>query len=228
MSESQIIRTLIGASCVIAFSFHAFSYTGSTADKASELTATAASAAPAYRMPTARDYAFFERRLRKASNEGRFAESCAHGQAVGNTTVYVAMQFPALNHRATKETPGFARAHVDRTDGTPKALVLDSHRPTLWNITGSPSVIVLLGEAVVAEYPKTAKIFAPRMASHCRSGWERHPSTWSAPTQESHLSSLVGDIKNKYDKRAKMLSRRLFEKPFTGWEVRRGDSTFKF
>lgn len=222
--RSHPIRAAFGVACVMVFAVYGFTFSGEAA-----IERQAVPMETALPMPTARDLVFFERRLRKASRESQFAKTCGRGQVMGSTEVHVAMHFPPYGRPATTEQPGFARAHIDKATGTPKALVLDSKYPTLWSVTGGPEVIVLLGEAVIADYPEGATIFAPRFSEACgQTAWTHPPRNWTFSEDQSAVSSLVEDMKGRFDNRAEFVAKRLFDRPAASWMALRGAEVMAF
>lgn len=220
----EMMRGLVGAVCVAVFAFQAFTF---SADAEPTRSAPAATAAKA--MPTARDFTVFERRLRKATRDSRFAQTCGTVPALGGTEIHVAMSFPPLETDATYERPGFAQAHAEKETGVPKALVLESKYPTLWSVTGEPSVVVLLGKAVIAEVPEGATVIAPRFADECgEAKWSHPPKGWAFPPNQNVMDSLVDHLGRRFDSRAQKMAERLFDRPATSWIVRRGDTVMTF
>lgn len=220
----EMLRGMVGAVCVAVFAIQAFTF---SADADTNRNAPMIEAAT--QMPTARDLAVFERRVRKATRDDDFADSCERVPAMGGTEIHVAMNFPPIDRPATADAPGIARAHVEKVGGAPKALVLESKYPTLWSVTGSPSIIVLLGEAVVADFPEGTQVIAPRFAEGCgEAKWSHPPAGWAFPANQTVMSSLVDNLEGRFDNRAQRVAERLFSRPATSWTVRRGDTVMEF
>jgi hypothetical protein len=214
----------MGAICVGIFATYAFTYSGDAEAHRSE-----ASVPVAQHQPTARDLVIFERQLRKATRDSKFAKTCVRGQVIGGTEVHVAMNFPPLDRPASAEAPAYARANVEKTRGAPKALVLESKEPTLWSVTGSPSAIILLGESVIADFPEGTPIFAPRFAEECNDdGWAHPPKKWEFHEAQNMLGSLVDDMNRRFDSRAQIVANRLFNADAASWRVQRGATVMEF
>ena len=221
----EYFRGIIGAICVGIFAAYAFTYSGNAEAHRND------TAVPVVKQhqPTARDLMIFERQLRKATRDSKFAKTCVRGQVIGGTEVHVAMNFPPLDRPATSEAPGYARANVEKTDGVPKVLVLESKDPTLWSVTGSPAAIILLGQSVVADFKEGTPIFAPRFAEACENdGWAHPPKNWEFHQEQNMLGSLVDDMNRRFDSRAQFVAKRLFNSGAASWRVQRGATVMEF
>ena len=222
--KPQIMRGLIGLACTGLFSAYAFSYS------IDAMASRSAVPVPVQiSMPSSTDFAVSERRLAKTTRSNPHADTCMRGQFMGGTEVHIAMNFAPLDRPATKQNPGLARAHAAKANGPDKVLVLESKDPTVWRVTGKPSAIILLGEAVIGQHPEGTRIFAPRFASGCqKKPWIHLPRDWNFPTEQTLMDSLADDISNRFSKRAKTVSSKMFNRPFATWRVQRGATVMKF
>lgn len=220
---SEFFGGLVGALCVGVFAAYAFVYSGNAeASRSAEMPVV-------QYMPSSTDFAVAERRLIKASRDSRFAKSCVRGQILGGTEVHIGMNFAPLDRPATTQNPGLARAHAQQTEGKAKALVLESKDPTVWSVTGAPSAIILMGEAVVGDYPKGTPIFAPRFAAGCEDNrWVDLPNNWSFPASQNVMDSMVDNLKNRFGRRATKVSEAMFSRPANSWRVQRGELVMRF
>ena len=180
-------------------------------------------------MPTSIGFSTSERRLARATRNGRFAGNCMRGQILGGTEIHIAMNFAPVDRPATKQNPGLARAHAQNTKGRDKVLVLESKDPTVWEVTGKPEAIILFGEAVLGDYPEGTRVFAPRFASGCRDkSWVQLPKSWNLPAQQTIMDSIADDLNSRFSRRAKAISTEMFNRPYTSWRVQRGESVMIF
>lgn len=221
--KPQILRGFIGLACVGIFSAYAFSFSGDAL----------ASRNPApvpvqINMPTSMEFASSQRRLAKTTRSDPRADTCFRGQIMGGSEIHIAMNFAPLDRPATKQNPGLARVHATNTNGTDKVLVLESKDPTVWEVTGEPSAIILLGEAVMRNDPEGARIFAPRFASGCNGqSWVHLPKNWTLPSDQTLLESIADNVSSRFSKRAKVISTKMFNRPFSTWRVQRGVKAMK-
>jgi len=221
--KSEMRRGLFGAFCVGVFATYAFTSSGNTESPRAVPTIQTSKI-----KPTARDLIVFDRRLRKATRDSRYAAKCAQGQFLGGTEIHVAMNFPKVGQRVTDEQPSFAQARIEKLSGTPKVLVLEAKDPTLWSVTGAPSAIFLLGESVIADFPEGVPVFAPRYAESCRRIAPKLPQNWTFPVDQKVIESLADDLGARFDQRAQTVSNRLFNRRATNWKVQRGDTIMSF
>ena len=180
-------------------------------------------------MPTSSDFFVSERRLAKTTRNDRYAETCMRGQILGGTEIHLAMNFPPVARPATEENPGWARAHANTANGVEKVLVLESKDPTVWDVTGKPSAVILLGQAVIRDVPEGVRIFAPRFASGCKNNrWIKLPKSWTLPAQQSFMDSLADNLNSRFARRAKTVSTKMFNRPYASWRVQRGATVMTF
>ncbi len=221
---SKAVRGLIGVACVALCAGFVFFITD---DVEAAWDKPGITAQPT--MPTARDLTVFERRLHRASETSPLADTCAMGSLLGGSEIHVATKVPGQGHMATRTYPDFARADVERVPGEPKALILESLKPTLWKVTGSPSVIIVLGEAVVAEYPTGVPIFAPKFVEGCAAArWVPTPKTLKSSLRSTFISSLIADPHSQFANRAKQVSQGLFGRDVTSWAAQSTDALMQF
>lgn len=222
--SSQILGGLLGFVCVAIFSVYAFIFSGDAM-----ASRNLAPAPVQVVMPTAQELAALERRLAKATRTNRAAKTCMRGQVLGGTEIHIAMNFAPLDRPATKQNPGLARAHAHSVNGTRKVLVLESKDPTVWEVSGQPSAIVLLGKAVIGDHPKGTPIFAPRYASGCQNkSWAKLPKGWDLPVHQSVLDSLMDNLSSRFTRRAETVSAQMFNRPYASWRVARGEDVMTF
>jgi len=225
--KPEVLRGLIGVACTGVFAVYAFVFSGDA--MASRTAASVKPVVPQSTMPTGTDHTLFEHHLAKATRDDTHAETCMRRQILGGTEIYMATSFPPLDRPATEENPGMARAHIKKVNGKDKVLVIESSDPTVWKVTGTPSAIIVLGKAVLGEYPQSARIFAPRFASGCRNqDWVATPKNWNFPPQQAMMDSLVGSLRSRFFKRASAVSTKMFNRPVTSWRVQRGGTTIMF
>lgn len=223
----EIVRTTIAAACVLALSVYAFGFAGSAEAMRTVDEATESAVKAAYR-PTSRDFAYHETRMRKISNAGKLAETCGQGQLLGGTSIHVAMQFPKKGTTPSSRKPDVAVAHVE-PGRDPKALILDSEEPTLWVVTGDPAMIVLAGNAVLADAPEDTPFFAPRFAENCAPArWVTQRTRPAAPKKQDMLQSILGDVRGAYDRYAAIVTKGVFKQDFESWKAQRGAGPFHF
>lgn len=222
--KSQVIRGLLGLACTAAFAVYAFAFSGDA-----QASRSAAPQPVSIQMPTALDHMSFERRLAKVTRNDRSAKTCFRGQVMGGSEVHMAMNFAPTNRPATKQNPGLARAHVEPSGGSDKVLVVESREPTVWDVTGSPSTIVVLGKAVLGSHPEGTRVFAPRFASGCQDkSWITAPRKLEFPAQQNLMDSLMEDAKRRFVRRATEVSTRMFNRPYTSWHAQRGEGIVTF
>lgn len=221
--SSEFFGGLIGVLCVGVFATYAFVYSGNAeASRAADVPVVQA-------MPSATEFVVAERRLLKATRDSRFAKSCVRGQILGGTEVHIGMNFVPLDRPATAKRPGLARAHAEKANGPAKALVLESKDPTVWTVTGAPSAIILLGQAVISDYPEGTPIFAPRFAKGCEGArWADLPKNWDLPLNQNVMDSMVDNLEGRFGRRAALLAEKMFDRPVTSWSAQRGELTMRF
>lgn len=222
--KPEMIRGLIGAVCVGIFATYAFVYSGDA------MASRNLPAVPVLQaLPTASDFAIAEHHTVKKTRSDRSVDTCMRGQILGGTEIHIAMSFAPVESPATQKNPGMARAHVDTDAGIAKAVVLESKDPTVWTVTGQPSAIVLLGEAVIGSYPEGTRIFAPRFASGCENKrWIHLPENWNFPANRTVLDSLMDDLNSRFSRRAALVSARMFNRPHASWHAQRGNALISF
>lgn len=220
--KPEILRGLIGLACTGIFSAYAFSFS-------SDAMASREAAPVVVQMPTSAEFATSERLLAKSMYNDPHADNCLRGQIVGGAEIHIAMNFPPVDRPATKQNPGLARAHAEADNSKDKVLVLESKDPTVWNVTGKPNAIILLGRAVIGDAPEGVRIFAPRFASGCRDErWVHLPKNWSFPAHQNVMDSLMDDLSSRFSKRASTVSAAMFKRPFATWRVKRGEGVMTF
>lgn len=221
---SGVIRGLIGFGCVALCAGYVFL----VSDKV-EAARDSSNIEPRTTVLTGHDLTVFERRLHRASMNSPLANTCAKGSLLGGTEIHVATKVSPIGQSVTRNYPDFAEVNVEREAGTPKALVLESLKPTLWKVTGKPSVIILLGEAVVAEFPEGVPVFAPKFVEECADArWVATPDSLEKSLRRDLLAKLVADPHSQFANRAKQVSQGLFGQNFTSWAAQQTDRVIQF
>jgi len=181
--KPSMLPGFIGFACVAVFSVYAFVFSDDAM-----ASRTIAPVAAQISMPTAHELTVLERRLKKTTHNSPSAETCMRGQILGGTEIHFAMNFAPQGRPATRQNPGLARAHAEKASDTEKVLVLESKDPTVWEVTGKPSAIVLLGKAVISDYPEGTRVFAPAVSPTALPRFQ--PKCSTVPTHHGEFSAV--------------------------------------